>query len=174
MRVTVIVLMLAVPWPGAPGQADGAWLQISAGPAAISIRPLANGRRLIHLPDLTYRLEITARCPADFDPASLSISIADTRETLDAAQLGTVKVPAEITIPATQLAPFAVDRFCALGASERGSSLLVRDVVTAHLSLRCSGPGGDEVSYISRGLDLELNCATAPGDQGAAPASIER
>lgn len=174
MRMTVFSLLLAAAWPAAVSLADDPIrLEIAAEPAVVTITPLAGGRRLIRLPALEFRLDITARCPADRVAKSVSISVADTSKTLGREAFdGDSFVRAEISIPPKQVAPLAVDGFCPLEGESQHDSLLIRDAVTAHLSLRCTGPHGDEIGYATHGLDVTLRCEAA--DQGATLASMAR
>lgn len=164
-----LVAPAGVAWPNAAAE-----LLVDAGPATASIEPQGDGRRLVRLPALEFRFDIRAECDPARELTSVSISVADTRKTLGAADLpDAVPVAASIELPARQIAPVAVDDFCPETQGE-SSSLLIQDVVTAQLSLRCAGPDGDSMTYVSRPLAVTLLCSVDPALQGSEPASTDR
>ena len=145
----------------------GARLGIEAQPAVAKIRPLAQGRSLVQLPALEYQLTIDTHCGESAVAQSVSISVNDTHLTLDGDHAASsAGQPVGFTIPAIQVAPVAIDGFCV--AEDPGSqqqSLLIRDTVTVHLSLRCKSDSQEWITYASRGLDVALLCDVAEPDQ---------
>jgi hypothetical protein len=159
--------------------AQGAWsesnarLHVDAAAAIVQIEPLAVGRKLIRLPALEFELSIDAACALDSDAESLSISVADTRKTISGD--GTANIsgqPIRFLVPARQVSPIAVYGFCPHAGES--SELLIRDAVTTHLSLRCSGADGESITYASYGLDVLLRCATPVSSQGDPESEIAR
>lgn len=148
-------------------------LEATADPASVSIGPPDAGGGFARLPELVYRIGIRARCGSAEKPASVSVSIADTQKTLPGEELsGDTDTVVDITIPASQLAPLALGNFCT-GDGRAAGQLLLRDVLTAHLSLRCaSDVGGESITYITRPLAIQLNCQT--DDQGPPESPIAR
>ncbi len=147
-------------------------LEVDAGPALVSIKPLPVGRKLVRLGTLNYKIQVNAHCGGAYLAESVSISIADTRKTLLAEELEeSSELVTNITIPARQVAPLPVDGFCsATNTVQR--ELLVHDVVTAHLSLRCTSEQGESITYATRPLAVTIRCET--GDQEDSASSILR
>jgi stage V sporulation protein SpoVS len=151
-RLTLLIVLCAPAWAEVSGR-----LGVAADPALATVKPLTEGRRLIRLPSLEFELNIDAECTADSVPKSVSISIADTRKTLNGDELQDINGGAvPFAIPARQVSPVAVDGFCAEDGN--GNQLLVRDAVTAHLSLRCTNEEKESITYTSQGLDVMLEC----------------
>ena len=171
-RLSVLLAAIAiagVAWPG-----DAARLMVDVPPAVASIQPLAEGHRLVRLPTLEFGFGIQASCGPDQTVKSVSISVADTRKTLSSADLPEgATINTSVTLPARQLSPIAVDGFCPETAVA-GSTLLLQDAVTAHLSLRCASDNGDSIMYSSQSLDVTLVCDIGPEAQGEVPASTDR
>ncbi|MDJ0906081.1 MAG: hypothetical protein QNI96_08695 [Woeseiaceae bacterium] len=160
--------LAGIAWPGSQPT-----LTIIVPPAVAPVQPLAEGRRLVRLPALEFEFGIEARCGPEQAVRSISISVADTRKTLESDDIPEVSiVSTAVTLPARQLAPVAVDGFCP-ESQVAGSSLLLRDAVTAQVSLRCTGEDGDSITYASQPLDVTLVCEIDPDVQGVAPASSD-
>ena len=154
---------------------NAANLVVDADPAVVVIKPLAEGRRLIRPPALEFLLRIDAECVAEADIASISISIADTQNALTSTDLNdTAPIATRITIPARQVSPIAVQDFCPIEAPTAGDELVVRDALTAHVSLRCSSEAGESITYASRALDVTLHCNATADTQGELSSSIAR
>ena len=139
---------------------SGAHLGVAAQPAVAQIRPLSEGRKLVRLPALEYQLDIDTDCGGNAVAESVSISVNDTRMTLDGDHAAnTAGEPVNFTVPARQVSPVAIDGFCMMEnpGSQQGD-LLIRDTVTVHLSLRCKGGEQEWITYASRGLDVTLRC----------------
>ncbi len=154
---------------------DSASLNVNADPAVVAVKPLAEGRRLIRTSALEYLLRIEAECDADTEIASISVSVADTQKTLTAADLGdTAPFAARITIPARQVPPIAVEEFCPVESPRAGDQRIIRDALTAHLSLRCTSEVDHSITYASRALDMILQCQPAAEAQSEPPSLIAR
>ena len=151
-------------------------LIVQATPAIVQVKALAEGRKLIRLPTLEFRFTIQAVCAIDTEAQSISISVADTRKTISGNDIATISdMPIDFSIPARQLSPVAVDGFCPRADDgNRLAKLLVRDAVTAHLSLRCAGKGGEAITYKSHALDVMLQCPVRGDDQGESVSEIAR
>ncbi len=163
------IAMAGAAWPSGPAR-----LEVEVPPAVASLQPLAEGRRLVRLPALEFEFAIQASCGPDEAVKSVSISIADTRKSLADTDIPAGEpINTMVRLPARQLAPIAVNGFCPETAVT-GSSLLLRDAVTAHVSLRCAGDDGDSITYSSQALDITLVCESDPEPQGDAPASTDR
>ena len=170
-RLSLLLASFAIAGAALPD--SPARLTVEVPPALAPIQPLAEGRRLVRLPALDFEFGIQASCGPGLAVKSVSISIADTRKTLAGADIPEdAIINTLVSLPARQLAPIAVDGFCPETAA--GSSLLLHDAVTAHVSLRCAGDGGDSITYSSQSLDVTLVCDPGPEDQGDAPASTDR
>ena len=160
-------------------QSDGEHrLNGHAQPAAVDIKPVSQGRRLITLPELEFPLSIDADCYGEARAESLSISIADTVETHDISMLDTdltsrIEIETLFRIPRGQIAPIAIDRFC---TSDDDHSLAARTLLVplaaANISLRCSNENSQSIRYASAALEIRLTCiplddpADRPQDQG--------
>jgi hypothetical protein len=150
-------------------------LGVDADPAVVAIKPLTEGRRLIRPPALEFLLRIDAECDANAEIASISISIADTQKALTSPDLSeAAPIATRITIPARQLSPIAVQDFCPMESPAAGDELVIRDALTAHVSLRCTGEAGETITYASRALDVMLHCDAAADVQGEPSSLIAR
>lgn len=134
------------------------------------VLPGSEGNRVIQLPALSYTFELRAECPEDYAPESLSLNVADTRKSLDAAAIAATGLrDLELKIPARQIAPLAVDDFCAIEPSENGEQgntrvadagreMTLPDLLTVQVSLLCANDGDRTMTYASRALDVTLKC----------------
>ena len=168
------LLLAAMALAGLAWAAGPPRLMVEVAPAVALIQPLAEGRRLLRLPDLDFEFGIDASCGPDHAVASVSISIADTRMTLSGAEFqDDAFANATIGLPARQISPIAVDGFCPEAQTE-SSSLLIHDAVTAQVSLRCASAERESITYTSQSLDVTVVCDTSPEAQGSEPDSTER
>jgi len=150
-------------------------LGVDADPAVVAIKPLTEGRKLIRPPALEFLLRIDAECDVDAEITSISISIADTRKALTSTDLSeAIPIATRITIPARQVSPIAVEDFCPMGSPAAGDELVVRDALTAHVSLRCTSEAGESIIYASRALDVMLQCDAEVNVQGETSPLIAR
>jgi len=170
--VLIAALLISGPaWPDAIAR-----LAIDATPAIVQVRPLAEGRKLIRLPALEFHLTVLADCADDTEIRSVSISVADTRTTISGDDVVNLSAaPVSFSVPARQLSPIAVDGFCPLANGAGGlEELLIRDAVTAHLSLRCAGKSGEAIIYVSHALDVMLQCPMRGDDQRESVSEIAK
>lgn len=150
-------------------------LGVDADPAVVAIKPLAEGRKLIKPPALEFLLRIDAECDVSAEITSISISIADTQKALTSTDLSeATTIATRIAIPARQVSPIAVEDFCPMGSPAAGDELVVRDALTAHVSLRCTSEAGESITYASRALDVMLQCDAAVNVQGETSPLIAR
>lgn len=166
------IVTLVAACSGAALADSGARLEADASPAAVSIPPVADGRKLVRLPALEFQISVRGSCADEQRAESISVSVADTRKTVTAEELQDPPVLViDLTIPANQVAPLPLDGFCA-GEDATAQKLQVADAMTAHLSLRCSGAEGDSITYTSRPLSIALTCEEQ--NQGDSDSSILR
>lgn len=134
-----------------------------AEPAKLDVAPLTGDSRTIVPRELAFTLTVESECAPDTNPGSLSMSIADTRVSLVAAQIAAVTVT-DLVLPAAQAGPLHVGDFCRVGDAETTGPLLVKDAYTARLSLTCVH--GDEASvvYLTLPLSVLLICSTPDVD----------
>lgn len=137
---------------------------------AVAVIPLQErGRKLVQLPELEFLLSVSPRCAANGRPESVSITIADTRNTLRGEDL---QVAAPIDVPvrvsARQLAPFALQEFCIDPAAE-GDSISLASALTAQASLRCARGEQQSIVFAAEPLDIRVDCIrSAPAAEPAA------
>jgi len=170
----VAQLVASPAWPD-----SSAHLAVSAEPAVVPVKPLAEGRKLIRLPTLEFHLHLEADCAEDYEIRSVSISVADSRTTFSGEDVaGFSATPISFSVPARQLSPVAIDGFCSLavGADDRETreDHVIPDAVTAHLSLRCAGEDAEAITYISHALDVVLQCAARADAQGGVTSTTPR
>ena len=170
VSVAGVLCVLACPQPAAAGE-----LEVSADTPIVTISTRPAGRNFIRLPTLDYLFAIDALCPAELEPSAISISIADTRDSLTEADVSApmpIQVP--VTVPASQIGPIAVDSYCtADGAEEDDVSipdLTIPAVLSAQVSLLCGGESGSEMTYAASSLDVTLHCTTGAGEDATPPA----
>ncbi len=139
--------------------ADGLTIIASAATARVSAG--TSGRRTVRLPGLDFRFQFRFACPGTSRPQSLSMTIADTHRSLTADELAaeTKVARALVRIPASQIAPVAVEAFCAIDASPAESSpLTLPSLLSASASLRCGDDDTSSIRYGSVPLDVVLVC----------------
>ena len=133
-------------------------LSVAAEPAVAVIGVHEGGRKLVQLPALEFVLSLSPRCAGNGRPESLSITIADSRETLRGEALqeaSTIAVP--VRVSANQLAPFALRDFCTDPAAE-GNSLTLSSALTAQASLRCVRGEQQTMVFAAEPLDIRVDC----------------
>ena len=167
MRTAIIYLAgsAALVAAGLPA-AEPARLDAKAEAAVVPVAPRAEGSEQLALPKLDFRLSIEAACPADASAESLSISVADTSLSLNGEEIGDV-LQTTLTLPRRQTSRLKVEEFCQEGeAPVTAETLLVADVFTARLSLRCGINETQSIVYATLPLDVKLECGAAngPGD----------
>lgn len=173
-KVSSILLLLlpAICCHDAVGQAaEPGTLMITADTPVVETKPRSAGRNFMRLPSLVYTFELEAHCATGLLPRMMSLSIADTRTSLASDDISTETVTvATLEIPAAQIAPVAVDKFC-IGdtgpqesdqtsgkrADER-ESLRISSVLSVQASLLCASETDSQMTYSSKSLDVTLSC----------------
>jgi len=162
----LVPLLLLLSTTGKGESTPDSSLTIVANTPVASISPRQANRKFVRLPALEYAFEIRARCPQDYKPTSLLLSVADTRKSLDAADFSSGP-PVEITlrIPAAQIGPIAIENFCHVADENDASDditmeeLTISAALSAHASLRCESEFDQDVIYVSQPLDVSLTCS---------------
>lgn len=164
-RPALAVLLAALAICGVARGGDS--LTVSANVPAVIIAPRNSGRNFLELPALEFLFEVRASCSAGRSPKSLSLGIADSRKSLAASEIAS-DGPTELRleVPANQLAPLAVENFCVTAAAEDDNAaaepqtlLSVAAALSAQASLLCEGENDQVMTYVSRPLDVSLECA---------------
>jgi len=138
-------------------------LQVAADTPAITVSTRSGRRNFMRLPALEFAFVIETSCRADLVPQAVSLSIADTRVTVSADELSS-GLPLEISlrIPAAQIAPIAVNRFCtiddAADDARKNKPVRISSVLSAQASLLCAGETSSEMIYVAESLDVMLRC----------------
>ena len=134
-------------------------LSIRAEPAVATVSQQLGERRLIRLPELEFKLRIVAHCARGRLPESISISVADTRETIRGEQLpesGPLEL--SVIVASRQIAPLAVGELCVAGHSD----VVVANALTAQVSLRCALDDEQSIVFDAIPLDVRISCASPP------------
>jgi len=143
---------------------------VAAQETEVVVKPRRARIRLINLPPLTFQLRAATRCKGS--PSSVTVSVADTFQTLGREQLeeqGAAEV--SLTVPGRQLTLAASSRFCIKDDEETRSDMLIPGFATAHASLQCESDAGVTVHYASAPLNLSLRCALDPVEKDQEPSS---
>jgi hypothetical protein len=156
-----ISLPLTVFIPERPARANDLDVKASTPDVTISTRPA--GRRSLRLPSLEYTLTVDASCRASLAPATLSLNIADTRLSMAADKLaGDSPLQFSIAVPAAQIAPVTIDRFCVNNDPEApgqgGTTVRIEAALSVQASLLCASEETNEMTYSSETLDVILIC----------------
>ena len=142
-------------------------LRMDSKPAVAMLAVQQGGRNLVQLPELQFDLSIWPHCAERGERESLSITIADTRTTLRGEALQTGKsIDVSMSVPAGQLAPFALQGFCVDPARE-GESVLLGSALTAQASLRCARTGKPSILYAAEPLDVRVVCVRSAAEAEA-------
>ncbi len=153
-----------------------AGIEISADVPTVTVTPRRAGRFGLRLPSLTYTLTLTAYCEDNWQPVSVSISIADSRKSLDAEQLEQATVlDLELQVPSNQIAPVRIERFCIKDdqkdfqpgdtgdnkelAGADGNTIIISAALSAQASLLCATDSEQSITYITKPLDVMLECS---------------
>ena len=161
----IALSLLAVTSPASAGD-----LEVSANTPVVGISTRPAGRNFMRLPGLEYLFAIDARCPAELQPSSITISIADTRVSLSGADLSApmpLRIP--VSVPASQIGPIAVDQYCTVNEPQRrdptAPDLTIPAVLSAQVSLLCAAESGSEMTYASSSLDVVLQCVPEASEE---------
>lgn len=132
---------------------------------------------LLRLPSLTYALTLTTFCDKNWQPASVSVSIADSGKSFNAQQLqSTAILKTELQIPAIQIAPLPVEQFCIkdkqkkfqpgntndneLPSGANRNKITISSVLSAQASLLCATESEQSITYVTKPLNVTLECST--------------
>ncbi|MDZ7644572.1 MAG: hypothetical protein U5K76_10365 [Woeseiaceae bacterium] len=155
----------------ASGNTASPQLDVQVDTPQVAVSPRDAGRTLVQLPDLQYRFRLAPHCGADWTPVTVSLSVADSRLTLDGDALAGTPEPhsASLHVPASQLAPLPVSGFCErplpdadgllTSADDATGRLTVRAAMSAHAALLCAADDQQRITTRSHPLTL-----FAPGD----------
>ena len=136
------------------------YIEVSADVPVVTIAPRRAGRFAVRLPSLTYSLVVTTYCDANWAPTSVSISIADSRKAFGPEQLNAEQdLELELRVPSSQIAPLRVEEFCMGDAGEDGDTLTIPAALSAQASLRCAMESEQSISYVTKPLDVTLECS---------------
>lgn len=150
-------------------------LTVTVDTPMVKVAPRAAGRSLFSLPRLDYQFQFQAGCEAAWQPAGLSVSIADSRVTFDRERLTKAMpaIEAGISVPAAQLSPLPLSGFCEIAddadsalnnPESRPISLNGTDTLTiaaalsANAALICSSDQQEQITYVSTALAVTLVC----------------
>lgn len=140
-------------------------IEITADVPAVTVSPRRAGRTTMRLPSLTYEFSVTVDCETNWRPDSVSISVADSRASISAEELqASRELDLQLRIPSNQIAPLRVEHFCVDGGAEDAdaispNSITIPGVVSAQASLRCVSESTNSMMYVSKPLDVLLECA---------------
>lgn len=147
------------------GSALGADLEIRADTPPVPLAPVPAGRYFLQLPALEYKFVVESSCGVELEPATISLSVADTRVSMSLDK-APAAAPLEIAmkIPAAQIGPIVIDGFCVRDGDEPGAegavemSRRIPGVLSVQASLLCAADTASEMTYVSGPLDVMLNC----------------
>ncbi len=136
-------------------------MDISVDVPTVAVAPRRPGRFAMRLPSLTYALTLTTDCDENWQANSVLISVADSRVSFDAEKLREdTSLEFNLQIPSDQIAPLRIENFCV--RNEAGITnqdrLTVSAVLSAQGSLRCASEAGESIIYVSKPLDVMLEC----------------
>ena len=145
-------------------------LEVGAAAAIVTISESGNDRASLRLPALEFVFRIQPACAAPFRAGSISLTVADSRRTLNAEQLQDETAASELrlTVPASQIAPVPVSGFCSAepnpdddandSHAQRGESLTLPATLSANASLLCVTESEQQIVYTTAPLDVTLIC----------------
>ncbi len=140
-------------------------IELTADVPTVTVAPRPPGQLAVQLPNLTYDLAVTVDCKANWVPDSVSISVADSGASLDAERLQAGEdLKLELRIPANQIAPLRIEDFCTIDEMDVPDaaiqeSIFVPGFMSAQASLRCATDSEQSTMYVTKPLDVVLECA---------------
>lgn len=165
MRIPAFISLLAAIAANGNEQTESPMLA-TADAAIAQIIPLAEGRDFVLLPALEFGFTLQPQCPENSRLAAMSVSVADTHVNLATADLENEGfVEAALTLPRQQTGPVRVGVFCSADEVGGNPRLLIEDIFTARISLRCSAGESQSITYATLPLDVILAC-NREDDQG--------
>jgi len=168
-RASILMLTVACCHDAAGQSMEPGSLSVDADTPVVEIGKRSVGRNFMRLPSLDFKFEMEARCAAGLAPKAMSLSIADTRTSLNAEKISAEPITSiTLRIPAPQIGPVAVNGFCidAEESNER-DSLTLSSVLSLQASLLCANDADSRMIYASKSLDVTLLC-TIPQDAQSA------
>lgn len=145
----------------APEQAS---LTIMASTPVVPVAERQKGRNFLTLPALQYEFDVSARCAAGLQPDGMSLSVADTRKSITRSDILVDSATSTLLdVPAAQIGPVAVADFCTVPDDNATTAhepeiLEILSVLSAQFSLLCSSETGKQMTYVSKSLDVTLQC----------------
>jgi hypothetical protein len=136
-------------------------LLVDAQAAIVQIDAVSEDRQLIKLPNLQFELAIKPLCGAAGRVESISVSVADTRQSYGVDDINEQSVVnAPLSVPSQQLGPLRIGDFCRTTIADNAEDLemTIQGALTAHLSLRCLNDEEQSITYVSQALDVVLRC----------------
>jgi hypothetical protein len=146
-------------------------LGLTANTPTVEVSPRLPGRVNISLPSLTYAMSVTVDCEANWQPDSVSIGVADSRASFNAEQLrASRELTLELRIPSEQIPPLHVEHFCIIGDRDESDTtntdkITISGVLSAQASLRCATESAKSITYLTKPLDVVLECAVPKPSQ---------
>jgi hypothetical protein len=153
-------LVATVAWPATGVLADE--LRIAANTPSVEVSTRTTSGNFMPLPALEYAFEVALSCSAPFEARGVSLSIADTRISLDESQLENASARRlSLTIPAGQIPPVRTENFCLANHTEGdGEELLeIPAVLSVQGSLVCADEEQSRITYASTPLNVIVHCA---------------
>jgi hypothetical protein len=151
-------------------------LEIVATAGKATITASGDGRRVIRLPSISYSFQLLHDCGTVHEPRSLSLTVADSHLNFGAEAMAVRDgvVHASLEVPAAQIAPVAVNGFCAAGEGRgHAQALTIASIMSASASLRCADDVEQRVTYSAVPLDVVLVCEPPPEADRAAADRID-
>ena len=139
-------------------------IEITADVPTVQVSPRRAGRISMRLPSLTFALNVTVLCDKNWQPDSMSVSVADSMTSFNAEQLqASRELGLELRIPSNQISPLRVEQFCIAGGSDdpdkiNRNKITIPGVVSAQASLRCATESTKSIIYVTEPLDVVLEC----------------
>ncbi|MFQ5547925.1 MAG: hypothetical protein ACE5FV_06525 [Woeseia sp.] len=138
-------------------------IYITADIPTVPVQPRRAGRVAFRLPTLTYALTLTSYCDENWQPASVSINVADSRMSIDAEQLRSHEaIDVQLRIPSNQIAPLRIERFCVEedmdGIRPDDRFVTIPAALSAQASLLCVLESERSITYVTKPLDVTLEC----------------
>lgn len=146
-------------------------LTVSANAPTVRVAPRAAGRHFLRLPALEYSFELLASCTGGRQPAAVSLSVADSRKTLNSEELRNGGIATiNLQIPPAQIAPLPVADFCVVDVPGEETTrdpsdnfqLAISSALSAQISLLCEDEDDQAMTYVSKALDVLLSCEMPP------------
>jgi hypothetical protein len=137
-------------------------IEISADVPSVAVAPRPPGRFTMRLPGLTYALTMTADCGKNWNPDSVSISVADSRISFNKDQLQDGDLlEFELRVPSQQIGPLRLEQFCVISEQANiaeHSTITIESLLSAQASLRCATDAEQSTRYVTVPLDVSLEC----------------